>query len=109
MAKVRARPPLNTRENTNLNVNKNILDRLEIIILIIKEFIRILENKYIYSNIKKRVKLQASIEPVKGRGDGGDDDGSSNAVKMVLMAPARWRGHRPSGRCSRGGASSSSS
>ena len=27
MAIVRARPPLNTRENTNLNMNKSILDR----------------------------------------------------------------------------------
>ena len=44
-----------------------------IIILIIKEFIRIPENKYNYSNklmvhIEERVKLQAGIEPVKGEG-----------------------------------------
>jgi hypothetical protein len=91
-------------------MNKNILDRLGIIILIIKEFIRILENKYIYSNIKVRVKLQAGIELVKGGGDGGDDDGSSGVMEMMVkMAPTRWRGHWPKGRCSCGGASSSSS
>jgi hypothetical protein len=50
-----------------------------IIILIIKEFIRILENKYNYSSIKERVKLQASIEPVKGEG----------AVEMVMVAAMR--------------------
>jgi hypothetical protein len=37
-----------------------------IIILIIKEYIHIPENKYNYSNIKERVKLQAGIVPVKG-------------------------------------------
>ena len=73
-------------------MNKNILDRLGIIILIIKEFICILENKCIYSNIKVRVKLQADIEPVKG---GGDDDGGGAMEMMIMMAPARWRGAGP--------------
>ena len=67
---VRVRPLLNSHENTNSNINKSIFDHMEIIILIVKEFIRILENKYNYSNIKTnnievRVKLQDGIKPVK--------------------------------------------
>ena len=66
-------------------MNKNILDRLEIIILIIEEFIRILENKYKYSNIKERLKLQADIVPVKGGGDDCDDDSGGSAMEMIVM------------------------
>ena len=80
-----------------------------IIIPIIKEFICIPENKYNYSNIKKRVKLQDGIMPVKGGDDGGEDDCGGDMVNMVMMALAWWRGQQPKGRCLRGGDSSSSS
>jgi hypothetical protein len=79
-------------------MNKIILDRLGIIILIIKEFICILENKYIYSNIKVRVKLQAGIKPVKGGGAGGDDDGGGGVVEMMMMVALAWWERAPARR-----------